>query len=317
MPSSLSTYDELRAARVRVVGTRFLQLRPWIAGAGAAANAALLASSGAPREQLVAVGASTGLLVLAFALEAAWLVRRPLSERWLLSTLVGTALFLGVGCALTGGARSPLLPLVLAPVVIAYAAFARGRAARWVAASGVAVVALLALDPAAGRMPPVAPSHAGWMALVSTAVALVLSRVGVAGLAEAQLGAGETVARMREALLADAAARARDADVVGARVAHEVRNPLTSIKGLVQLMERRAREGELGDARDAKRLEVVLEEVRRVESILDDYLQFARPLVALEPREVSLRALLDDVATLLEIEALRASVVLRVEGDEV
>lgn len=303
-------YDALAAARVREVGTRFLKLRPWIAGVGVTINGGLLRASGAPDAQLMMVGAAMSALLLGFSLEAIALRRVALSARWLFSTLIVTALVIGLGCGLTGGAQSPMVPLVFAPVVIAFAAFARGRAALGVALTAALVIALLAIDPLRGVLPPVASPYLGWMALVSTSVSLVLARIGVTGLADAYQSAGESAARMRDTVLADATARAREADAIGAKVAHEVRNPLTSIKGLVQLVARRDHE-----ARDQKRLAVVLEEVERVEEILNDYLSFSRPMLPLDPRPLDLRALLEESASLLEMEAASAQVSIHVEGE--
>ncbi|MEM9068002.1 MAG: ATP-binding protein [Myxococcota bacterium] len=302
-----SSYGTIRDLRVRTVGTRFLQLRPWIAAVGALLNGALLTASGAPMHQRLFVGGAMAILVASFAVEAIVLRRRPLTEAWLRTTLIATALAIGLGCTLSGGARSPLLPLVFAPVVIAFAAFA--RESLWVVVASAVVVLLVAFDPF-GTLPAVAAPYDRWMSLVSVAVALVLMHVGVTGLADAYQRAGESTGRLRRALLDDAASRAREAESMGARVAHEVLNPLASIKGLVQLLASAPQR-----EKDQRRLDVVQEEVDRVATILQDYLRFARPLTDLELREADLRAIVDDVASLLETEAAERGVSLEVAGE--
>jgi signal transduction histidine kinase len=70
---------------------------------------------------------------------------------------------------------------------------------------------------------------------------------------------------------------------VGAKVAHELKNPLASVKGLVQLLARGA-----GDPRTRERLDVVQSEIARMEAILAEYLSFSRPLEDLKPQPIAL-----------------------------
>jgi signal transduction histidine kinase len=60
---------------------------------------------------------------------------------------------------------------------------------------------------------------------------------------------------------------------VGSTVAHELKNPLTAVKALVQLGARNPAE-----AASRERLETVEREVSRMQDILQDYLSFSRPL---------------------------------------
>lgn len=57
---------------------------------------------------------------------------------------------------------------------------------------------------------------------------------------------------------------------LAASIAHEVRNPLTVVKGFVQLVERDA------DKSNKEYMNLVLSELDRAESIITDYLQFAK-----------------------------------------
>jgi hypothetical protein len=110
---------ELLQARERLrVGRRFLTLRPKLTTFGALGNAAFLASSQAPAFQKAALAAAFGSTIAAFYVEAWWLKRRELSERWLFSSLSATLCVLGLGALLSGGLTSPVLPLLFAPVVV-------------------------------------------------------------------------------------------------------------------------------------------------------------------------------------------------------
>jgi two-component system, NtrC family, nitrogen regulation sensor histidine kinase GlnL len=81
-------------------------------------------------------------------------------------------------------------------------------------------------------------------------------------------------------------------------LAHEIRNPLSAIRGTVQLMQR-----ELGDeARWGEYTAVLLKEVTRVNSIIEMLLDLGRP-VTLRAVPLNVHQLLERVALLLEEEA--------------
>jgi len=81
-------------------------------------------------------------------------------------------------------------------------------------------------------------------------------------------------------------------------LAHEIRNPLSAIRGAVQLMQR-----ELGDeARWGEYTTVLLKEVTRVNSIIETLLDLGRP-VTLRAVPLNVHQLLERVALLLEEEA--------------
>ena len=90
-------------------------------------------------------------------------------------------------------------------------------------------------------------------------------------------------------------------------VAHEIRNPLTSIKMLVQMhrewLEKRAASTEDFD--------VIESEIRRMEQSLNTFLAYARPSRA-EQRPVPLQELLQRTARLIEGRCMRQSVALSI-----
>jgi PAS domain S-box-containing protein len=86
-------------------------------------------------------------------------------------------------------------------------------------------------------------------------------------------------------------------NVVGelaAGVAHEIRNPLTSIKGLFQLLEQGIVKQEF--------FEVMLDEFNRIEDIISEFLNLAKPQ-EIRLKKSDLGKVVKDVETLLESEA--------------
>jgi two-component system sensor histidine kinase PilS (NtrC family) len=80
---------------------------------------------------------------------------------------------------------------------------------------------------------------------------------------------------------------------MAAGMAHELRNPLTSICGCVQVLETRE------DAEESRRLkEVVLREAQRLNGTLKDFLAFARPGPH-RPQECALSELMEQMARML------------------
>jgi signal transduction histidine kinase len=93
-----------------------------------------------------------------------------------------------------------------------------------------------------------------------------------------------------------------------AGLSHEIRNPLNGATLQLAVLERRVHklpEGEQGPLLEP--LLLVRDEIRRLEHLLQDFLQFARPQV-LEPRPVSLAEISTAVSALLGGDAERRSV---------
>ncbi|MBV8763109.1 MAG: sensor histidine kinase [Deltaproteobacteria bacterium] len=128
-------------------------------------------------------------------------------------------------------------------------------------------------------------------------------------LAIAATRAGDSYECLREERVAEAEAQLRRLQGVGAKVAHELKNPLASIKGLCQLVARTPE-----SERTQERLAVVASEIERMQTILDEYLSFSRPLEDLRPEKVDLAAVARDVLDVLAGRADTAGVTLKLDG---
>lgn len=94
---------------------------------------------------------------------------------------------------------------------------------------------------------------------------------------------------------------------LSAAIAHEIRNPLASISGAVEMLE-----NESGDDSNRALMGIVLREVDRLNRLISDFLDYSRPHnLVVEPTD--LVALLDDVLTLLRT---RSNVSVTVDGPQ-
>jgi two-component system sensor histidine kinase PilS (NtrC family) len=83
---------------------------------------------------------------------------------------------------------------------------------------------------------------------------------------------------------------------LSASIAHEIRNPLAAISGAIQVMAG----GPEGNIDDAKKLTQIVErEVERLNLLITDFLQFARPGTA-RPEEVRVQGVVDEVLEMYE-----------------
>ena len=90
---------------------------------------------------------------------------------------------------------------------------------------------------------------------------------------------------------------------LAAGVAHEIRNPLSSIKGFATYFKERYRE----IPEDRKTAEIMIQEVERLNRVIGQLLEFARPM-NIEKKPTSLRALVQHSLKMIEADALRKGI---------
>ncbi len=220
----------------------------------------------------------------------------------------------------TGGIVSPFLVMLLMLTTIGAIDLGRARPTILLVAATVAVLwgFVLAEWLGFGPLPPhwlreVTPAAGGWypwiVGIVMTAMmatgamrALAQRRAMERVIARATTAQRETVAAMRD--------RNRDLLTLSGILAHELRNPLTSIQGLAWLLADELPAG----GRQAEHAAVLLQESRRMGSTLDEFLNLSRPLEGVSMRSVSLSSLASDVKVLHEGLAAARGVTLEVDA---
>lgn len=232
----------------------------------------------------------------------------PPPNDFFIASLITTTLH-AILCVLTGGIWSPLTPLLLGSPIGLFMLYGRSFQSKVGVAMVLVPLAVLLALPAAWVGPPVEGPWYGYLIAFSVLYTASFLRTSAMLLVDVYLETGETLAGMREELLVGSTRRAQAIEAMGAKVAHELKNPLAAVKGLVQLLNKSAT-----DERSSERLGVVISELGRIESIIASYLSFSQPLEALDPRPVELDALVDEVLAVLEARGNDRGVTLVREG---
>lgn len=314
---------ELDALTRRELGRTAVALaRLRIVAAVALAGLALLFLAGDP-------GAWQGWLLLAgvvalglVSVHDARRLRGAVFTPRLFSYVIGSVVVLHTTLIVTtGGVDSPFI-VVYVPVA-ALGAFTLGRPRQF--AAFVSVLATLVwafavgalLGPPGGLLPwflgGPAAAHRGAAYVVTDAAVLTAIMVigGLIALAmrgaldraaqAAALARSEAVTAMRE--------RNRELIALSGAIAHELKNPLASIQGLAGLLARRFPEG----SREAEQAGVLLGEARRMGAVLEEFLNFSRPVHGLSVRPVDPAAVLAEAAMLHEGVAAQRGVALETQ----
>jgi signal transduction histidine kinase len=307
------TLDALWLEQQNTVALHFFAARPWIVLPSACVAGLLLFSAGVGVWQLGALCVVFAGLSAFFFWEASAPRQRVLAPRsWcvcLLSALLGMAAL----CTLSGGLDSPFVPMLIVPTAVTFVTFGR----HWLSAFALAsaIITLLPVLPL-GRwltaFAPIGSPEKEWITALSVSTALVLLKIALTGAVEGARATAEALDRMRTQTLEDAELRSRTLDTLGARVAHEIKNPLTAISGLTQLLAKGCSEPQA-----RRRFAVIAGEIERIEGILHDYLTFSRPLSEMQTCPVNLRELAQDVVAVMEGSARGRGVRVRCAGPSV
>ncbi|MGN6108693.1 MAG: two-component system sensor histidine kinase NtrB [Kofleriaceae bacterium] len=256
--------------------------------------------------------AGLGGLYLGFFVSHRWIMRCTESSRVASAFImmnITAQLFVVGSAAFTGGVHSPFITNTVLPAIVSLLFFGPQAVSRWVAlANALLIVAMVSL-PVEVVGPPLPQVHYTLGMVISLAWFLFMLHLLVGKLAVVASRAGASVACLREERLSDAEAQLRRLQSVGAKVAHELKNPLASIKGLCQLVARTPE-----SERTQERLAVVSSEISRMETILNEYLSFSRPLEDIKPEPIDLGALARDVLDVLDGRAVNVGVALELEG---
>lgn len=213
---------------------------------------------------------------------------------------------------LTGGFASPGVPMLLVPAIISLLFLGPSPMAWRLSLLNLVMIASMLLVPTTLTGPALPPLHYATAVTVSLAWTLLMLHHVYRHIANVSHRAGDAMGCMREQRLAEAEAQTRRLQAVGAKVAHELKNPLAAIKGLCQLIGRNP-----ASDRTAARLAVVDAEIARMETILAEYLSFSRPLEDVIVEPVDLAAIGRDVADVLAGRAAQGSVELSASAEPV
>ena len=262
--------------------------------------------------KLLWIGTTTAAMIALAAVELRRLRQRQVAPYTIQLNLVAMLVMQTSMIYVTGGVESPLLVIYVPLGLIA--GLVLGGSPRWVVGV-VAVPACFAVLFAAGALghwfPRATPAFFGlgdgffaqpvyvWIrAGLIVVLVCVTSLIGWRMRVSYERVIREVAGARRESL-ETLESRNQELVSVARTVAHELKNPLASIQGLAQLLQRGAAAG----TKDHERLEVMLREIGRMGQVLDEFRGFTRPLSGLTLQRTDLGEELRYVARLSEAEA--------------
>jgi len=224
-----------------------------------------------------------------------------------------------IGVANTGGLASPLLLAGLP--MLAMAGIVLEHRQQRIAYAGAAAMAFVLLG--AGRamgfvlMPRflfsadgTTTAHCIFAGATAVMATMALVHIG-AGITRAYTEVVYDLAARQEEICEDGEEAGRSVQAMAARVAHEVKNPLASIKALSTLEAKRA-----SDPQTAERLGVIAAEADRLRDVVDGFLSYSKQASALRLADVKPWDVAHEIQILLEGRSVETGVGVEVLGDE-
>lgn len=259
------------------------------------------------------------------ALTACWLIvmvvvtttavrlrQRRIGMRGVQLNFLVMAVVMGGAIGVLGGIDSPIAPAALALAVVTPLALP-GRFALITILGMVAAIAAATVAQATGHLSIPLPPYLSGEGYTSPRTMLwwrggilVWTMLGLLYIAGRLRRGMDEVAlrslRARDEVLADHDEQLRAMTTLAGEIAHELKNPLASVKGLAALVAKSV------DGQAAEQLAVLRREADRMQGILEEFLNFSRPLVPLQQEEVVVAALAADVIELHTAMALERAV---------
>ncbi len=266
----------------------------------------------------VFAGALTAMASLDIATRRAVGVRVSV-RRWS-AMLLGVLMIQTAVIAATGGIQSPFLPAYIGPVLLTVVILGRRALVMSIVFVNVVIVGLAlvyAFGPAGLLSGPTALSReeSGWTTLLG---GLVVWAILMGGGRLALFVADFIETQRRSMLEAQSAvseayeARHRDLLAISGALAHEIKNPLTVVQSLSSLLHRRAKDSHQA----AEELGVLLGEVRRMRSTIDEFLDFSRPIGTLVAAPSRLDRIAEDVRAAHAALAAERGVIIQLKAGE-
>jgi len=308
------SFNDIQLKHIGRIFGRMVVLRAYVGGGLIMVLAGMAALDAAPW-RLTWLGAQVVGALSFFFYELRRFRREGVTARSVPINMLLGALFLQSLVTGTGGLASPLLPFILPLAFVGATVLPRAWHLRLFAVE-LAGLTAMAAPQLAGWLPMLPLSTLGepsrpMMFAIAGAILLLLLMVNAVGVAIRNTFDDmlcDALAQ-RDELLATHRTYSRALEAMSGEIAHELKNPLATVKGLTQLMVREA-----GRAQPTERLEVLSSEVVRMQGILEEFLNFSRPLVPLSVSAVDLAALCDEALVLHEGLAAQSGVLLERVG---
>lgn len=310
--------EEVEAATLDALFQKGVQLRLYCAPFVFLAVMSLLAWDPASWRLWIVV-ASLAVASVRLTVEYLLARRDGFQRTRLASMLPIPSLLLLLVVTASGGVDSPVFVMLpLATVFLCL--FLRPASGFLFAGVSTLLVWVLAVVAWSEWVPTLIPAVFGGGPRVPGPAALLFTRAGfhTIGLLWASLlgwvmrhalqSAIQRALHVRDEMLTSHDEATRTLDTLVAEIAHELKNPLASVKGLAALVDRDA------TGKEKERLTVLRGEVDRMQELLESFLNFSRPLVPLDVGPVRLSEMVEQVVALLEGVARERGTTIRLDA---